>query len=622
MSQVDRIAGLTGTLGVKAPALVVATANIALTGLQTIDGVTLLVGDRILVTGQTNLEDNGVWEAATGTWSRAPDFDGARDIAQGTVIIVASGAVYANTAWQITTANPEVGSALTISPASFGAEALATELADTTSAVKGSSLVGFNSALAYAAGTVGGFLKSLIASTGSSLIGFIQAGTGGVAQTLQARLRKVVYDSDFSTVQEAIDYCLSFGANAPVLEITQTHTLTSALILNRPTNDPATSRGKFVIRGRSANCGFAMYGAGVYMFENNIVGYSENVVFDNIWFQSDHSANGGAGYTGVIKGADFIRVTFNDCYFQEIGVEPSCATYIQSFYFNHCKFVSWNGPIIDCLAFYDLSVVGCQFESGNYAGSKGFSAYDATATTSTQKASFVANMYENCQGPFATIQSGRGVVAVGNYFEANVDQVFDFQQGVPKGVFVAGNSFDTGGAAATYAPIIVSYPNGFFGSGNWSSTRLYRFINEMADGATSQGGSWGQGDSTDSGELLSSTSPIGVATRVPGGIQVFRAESEEQHVRLDSDGGVSYLDSTNTGSAAYIPLLLRQKNNAATRNCVAVKSDGTVALNLSAAGVTLDENLTMAFFQASTTQLRITVKCSDGVERTANIAIA
>lgn len=457
----------------------------------------------------------------------------------------------------------------------------------------------------------------------SKQVSYLSDATDAEQRTLQSKLSDVVVDSDFDTLQHAIDHCVSVAPNSPVLEITQLHALTTALIINRPTDDPASSRGKFVIRGRGANCGFQMTGANVYMFENNIVGYSENIVFDNIWFQSDHSDNGGSGYTGVIKGADFIRVSFNDCYFQEVGIDPACSTYIQSFYLNHCKFVSWNGPVIDCIAFYDLSVIGCQFESGNYPGSKGFSAYDGTATTSTQKASFVSNLYENCQGPFAAIQSGRGVIVIGNYFEANVDQVLDFQQGTPKGVFVTGNSFDTNGAAATYAPILVSYPNGFFGSGNWSDTRLYRFLNEMSFAANAQGGSFGQGDVTTSGELLSSTSPITTSTRIPSKMHVFRQASADQGIEIIGDGGAgNSLNSVNTGSAAYVPIAIRQRNNSTTRNNVAVKADGTVAINLTSSGVTLDENLTVAFWEASGPgNLRISVKGSDGTTRYVDLTV-
>lgn len=55
---------------------VATTANLtALSGLLTIDGVTLVDGDRVLVKDQSNSAENGIYIAAAGTWSRAADFD-------------------------------------------------------------------------------------------------------------------------------------------------------------------------------------------------------------------------------------------------------------------------------------------------------------------------------------------------------------------------------------------------------------------------------------------------------------------------------------------------------------------------------------------------------------------
>lgn len=52
------------------------TANLAaLSGLLTIDGVTLIAGDRVLVKDQTTQSTNGVYIAAAGAWTRATDAD-------------------------------------------------------------------------------------------------------------------------------------------------------------------------------------------------------------------------------------------------------------------------------------------------------------------------------------------------------------------------------------------------------------------------------------------------------------------------------------------------------------------------------------------------------------------
>jgi hypothetical protein len=49
--------------------------NITLSGLQTVDGVALAAGDRVLVRGQSTSAENGIYLAGAGAWSRAPDAD-------------------------------------------------------------------------------------------------------------------------------------------------------------------------------------------------------------------------------------------------------------------------------------------------------------------------------------------------------------------------------------------------------------------------------------------------------------------------------------------------------------------------------------------------------------------
>jgi hypothetical protein len=57
----------------KTPANCATTANITLSGLQTIDGYTTLAGDRVLVKSQSNAANNGIYIASAGAWTRATD---------------------------------------------------------------------------------------------------------------------------------------------------------------------------------------------------------------------------------------------------------------------------------------------------------------------------------------------------------------------------------------------------------------------------------------------------------------------------------------------------------------------------------------------------------------------
>lgn len=62
-------------LDVKASVRVATTANITLSGTQTIDGIVLIAGDRVLVKNQTTQANNGIYLVASGSWTRTTDAD-------------------------------------------------------------------------------------------------------------------------------------------------------------------------------------------------------------------------------------------------------------------------------------------------------------------------------------------------------------------------------------------------------------------------------------------------------------------------------------------------------------------------------------------------------------------
>lgn len=79
------------------------TANIALTGNQTIDGVLTVTGDRILVKDQSSPANNGIYIAAAGAWTRAVDFDTSAEAFPGCIVPVSEGSLNAETAWELST---------------------------------------------------------------------------------------------------------------------------------------------------------------------------------------------------------------------------------------------------------------------------------------------------------------------------------------------------------------------------------------------------------------------------------------------------------------------------------------------------------------------------------------
>lgn len=82
------------------------TANITLSGTQTVDGVALAAGDRVLVMNQTNGANNGIYVVATGAWTRATDADTSAKVTTGMITFVEEGTVNAGKQFVLNTPMP------------------------------------------------------------------------------------------------------------------------------------------------------------------------------------------------------------------------------------------------------------------------------------------------------------------------------------------------------------------------------------------------------------------------------------------------------------------------------------------------------------------------------------
>lgn len=170
-------------LAIKAPCIVATTgANIVLSGLQAIDGYTTLAGDRVLVKDQADPTTNGIYNAATGNWTRAYDAQSNTRWAQGTWVLVTGGSVNANVAFAQTTPGPIV--------------------LGTTDLV---------------------FVAFPFADLMASMIGFVPLGTGAVRTTVDAELKRGhLHSKDFgaagdgttddtATLQAWLNACSTLG---------------------------------------------------------------------------------------------------------------------------------------------------------------------------------------------------------------------------------------------------------------------------------------------------------------------------------------------------------------------------------------------------------------------------
>ena len=91
---------------VKDPVRVATTANITLSGTQTVDGVALSVGNRVLVKDQTTGQNNGIYLVAAGAWTRTVDADVSAEVLGGLLVWVNEGTTNGDKQFILTTNDP------------------------------------------------------------------------------------------------------------------------------------------------------------------------------------------------------------------------------------------------------------------------------------------------------------------------------------------------------------------------------------------------------------------------------------------------------------------------------------------------------------------------------------
>jgi hypothetical protein len=106
LTRKDYVDGLTLNNTWKTSVRVVSVAGGNTSGLRTIDGITIVDGDRILQTGGTNAQQ-GIWTASSGSWTRATDFNTtAGRVRSNAIVAVEEGTTYADSVWQLLNENP------------------------------------------------------------------------------------------------------------------------------------------------------------------------------------------------------------------------------------------------------------------------------------------------------------------------------------------------------------------------------------------------------------------------------------------------------------------------------------------------------------------------------------
>jgi parallel beta-helix repeat protein len=163
-------------------------------------------------------------------------------------------------------------------------------------------------------------LTTLAASNGSSLVGYVQTGTGAVATTVQARLRQSLSVKDFGATGDgstddttAIQNALNAGTGRSVYFPAGTYRISTTLVVKTKTTLIGEGMNKSIIKLTSG------FGAGVTGIRNDITSGTVNVYYDTDleFFGLTFDGNNNSTRTGELIGiAKVQNVTFSNCSFQ------------------------------------------------------------------------------------------------------------------------------------------------------------------------------------------------------------------------------------------------------------------------------------------------------------------
>ena len=206
----------------KDPVRVATTANGALATAyengDTIDGVVLATGDRILIKDQTTQTENGIYTVnATGAPTRGTDADSTVEL-NGAAVLVTSGTANADKAYIQTTDSPTIGSSNIVwtqfgGGTSYTADGQGIELSGTTFSLE---LVPSTSALTKSASGLA--VDSSIAGAGSTFTSGVLNVIAGTGITVNAN------DVAIDTTVVVRKYATSIG-DGSTTQFTVTHSL-------------------------------------------------------------------------------------------------------------------------------------------------------------------------------------------------------------------------------------------------------------------------------------------------------------------------------------------------------------------------------------------------------------
>jgi phage-related tail fiber protein len=202
-------------LDVKASVRAATTANITLSGTQTIDGVAVIAGDRVLVKDQSTASTNGIYVVAAGAWSRSTDADTDAEVHAGMFTFVEEGTVNADSGWVLSTNNPIVVGSTSLTFAQFSGAGQITAGAGLTKTGNTIDAVGTSDRITVNADSID-IASTYVGQTSITTLGTITTGTwngttiavanGGTGATTLTGVLKGNGTSAFTAAVDGTDY--------------------------------------------------------------------------------------------------------------------------------------------------------------------------------------------------------------------------------------------------------------------------------------------------------------------------------------------------------------------------------------------------------------------------------
>lgn len=173
-----------------------------LSGLAARDGITPVAGNRVLVKAQTSGQDNGIYDAASGAWTRSTDYDNDAKTTSGSLVLIQEGTENADKSFQLTTNEPITLGTTPLVYAEFGGASPQTPWTSDIDAA-GFDLLNF------------GFLEDNSANPAS--VGVIRLGISE-----EIRWRNAANDNDLSITFDAADRFTIANSGTPEYQLSST----------------------------------------------------------------------------------------------------------------------------------------------------------------------------------------------------------------------------------------------------------------------------------------------------------------------------------------------------------------------------------------------------------------